>query len=930
VSFLTGGSGSDTFTVSSFGQLDSIDGGGGAGVDMIVGADVDNTRWTVNNSYEGIMAVGGVDQYDFFGIENIQGGILSDTFDFGAAGQMNSVTGGGGSDTIIGSGDSDKFWQLRVNGSHQYQNDQGDKISDFSGITAIQGGVANDQFVFEDGVDFAGTIDGGSGTGMDTLDYSQFTMSVSVDLANGTATATTGISNMENFIGGLGVDKLTGADTGNTWNISGINSGNVNSFTFSSVENVSGGAMDDTFNVAATGNITGTIEGAAGDDTLNVVYGSGGRTLTFDGGTDSNTVNLSGSAPNQSSSYTLSDATPDSLVSIIGNQTVNMSNIAQVNDLITADSITITGSDSDNNIQIGTANITGTNPTSVSFENFIPINFSNKQNVSINGGGGTDSMSIVSNVGASGTLTLAAESIDSATFILSADALGLEGFGSIATVDQILRTNVNSLALTDITGSANILEANGLALSAANVGGELNLATASGDITSAAALSVGGNTVITGASGSSVYFTNTANNFAGELSFTTFNPSADSLNDVQFNNNVGVTLDTVNTDNLAVTANGNITDIPTATIQVSDSVQLDASGNNILLDGAVNDFGTVAASNVNEFNITDVNDIGLGAISATSVVVTAGGQIASAGSNIVADTAQLTAQNGVGDNGALQTAVNSLSVSNANSGDINISNSVDLTIASISNAAASANGGSVTVTGAETITQSGQINAGNNVSLTAGSTYDQQANIDATNNVTVTAENGAITMQDGTRTDSAGATITYTSPETVTVSSLDAVYGQGRVEVSSGQGNIISSRAPDLSQPNITGNYAVFDAPFGSLGEPGRPLVINVPGTVVINTFTSVAPIYIALPDTVIDTSRLLFDINEAIAEVGGNQRTEVDALAIIDPAVFTHVKNYSEDLYPVKLPPDQLLSEDEEQKKQGEDPDIFDAEPAK
>jgi hypothetical protein len=278
----------------------------------------------------------------------------------------------------------------------------------------------------------------------------------------------------------------------------------------------------------------------------------------------------------------------------------------------------------------------------------------------------------------------------------------------------------------------------------------------------------------------------------------------------------------------------------------------------------------------------------------------------------------------------LQTAVNTLSVSNAVSGNINISNSGDLTIESISNAASSANGGSVTVAGSGSITQSGQISAGNNVSLTAGSSYAQQGNITGINDVNVTAQNGTITMQDGTRTDSAGATITYTSPQTVTVSSLDAVYGQGRVEVSSGQGNIISSRAPDLSRPNITGNYAVFDAPFGSLGEPGRPLVINVPGTVVINTFTSVAPIYIALPANIIDTSRLLFDINEAIAEVGGNQRTEVDALAIIDPAVFTQVKNYSEDLYPVKLPPDQLLNEDEEQKKKGVDPDIFEVDTQK
>ena len=280
----------------------------------------------------------------------------------------------------------------------------------------------------------------------------------------------------------------------------------------------------------------------------------------------------------------------------------------------------------------------------------------------------------------------------------------------------------------------------------------------------------------------------------------------------------------------------------------------------------------------------------------------------------------------MGNNGALTTTVEYLNISNTSSGNVNIDNSGDLVIASISNMAAASTGGNVTVTNSGSITQSGQISAGNNVSLFAGGDYAQQGNIAANNNVSVMA-NDAITMQNGTRTDSQGATINYTSLETVTVSSLDAVYGVGRVEVSSGRGNIFSSRAPDLSQANITGNYAVFSAPSGSLGEPGRPLVINIPGTVVINTFTSVAPIYLVIPNQIIDTSRLLFDVNEAITEVGGNQRTEVDALAIVDPAVFTHVKNYSEDLYPVKLPPDQLLNDDEDKKKKTQDPDIFETE---
>jgi hypothetical protein len=69
----------------------------------------------------------------------------------------------------------------------------------------------------------------------------------------------------------------------------------------------------------------------------------------------------------------------------------------------------------------------------------------------------------------------------------------------------------------------------------------------------------------------------------------------------------------------------------------------------------------------------------------------------------------------------------------------------------------------------------------------------------------------------------------------------------------------------------------------------------------------------------------LLINVAETKAEVGGSQRTEVDALAIIDPAIFTQVKNFTEDESPIKLPEDQLFTDDEEDdRKRKEDPDVF------
>ena len=87
--------------------------------------------------------------------------------------------------------------------------------------------------MFANGASVNGTLNGGAG--VDTINYSAYTTSVTVNLALGTATGTSGISNIENIIGGAGNDLLTG-DGGN--NVITGNGGN---------DTMSGGAGDDTY-----------------------------------------------------------------------------------------------------------------------------------------------------------------------------------------------------------------------------------------------------------------------------------------------------------------------------------------------------------------------------------------------------------------------------------------------------------------------------------------------------------------------------------------------------------------------------------------------------------------------------------------------------------------------------------------------------------
>jgi hypothetical protein len=97
-------------------------------------------------------------------------------------------------------------------------NISGNRTADLFG----RGG--NDRFVFADGANLTGTLNGESG--LDTLDLSAFTSPVSVNLSgagSGTSTAITGsFTGLEAARGGSASNLLTGPAGGATFNITGI------------------------------------------------------------------------------------------------------------------------------------------------------------------------------------------------------------------------------------------------------------------------------------------------------------------------------------------------------------------------------------------------------------------------------------------------------------------------------------------------------------------------------------------------------------------------------------------------------------------------------------------------------------------------------------------------------------------------------------
>lgn len=240
--------GDDTFQFSGGPLL--ID--GGAGVDTILrfigdtgGALTPDT--TGDGLAELIFATEGVS------IDLRTNQILNDGF--GNTGTIISVENVGGStlnDTIIGD---------NTNGNVLSGFEGNDTLSGYGGNDTLNGGAGND------------TLNGGAG--VDTATYVDETDAMFVDLGAGTARRGSAgaavedtLVSIENVTGGAGDDTITGSNAVNV---------------------LSGGAGADTIRGAGAGD---TIRGDEGDDTILYAIGDGADSV--DGGADNDTLVISG------------------------------------------------------------------------------------------------------------------------------------------------------------------------------------------------------------------------------------------------------------------------------------------------------------------------------------------------------------------------------------------------------------------------------------------------------------------------------------------------------------------------------------------------------------------------------------------------------------------------------------------------------------
>ena len=273
--------------------------------------------------------------FGFSGV--IAGPILSGHFD-----NINGIIGGIAEDTITGI-NADSTWDINVTSAYHYGGGTmafrdfetaigGSAIDTFNGAGTptinLSGGGGNDAFVFVDGLQLSGILDGGEG--MDSLDGSAVTTQVVVNLSGtgsldgfqGTISGLTGtFNNLDKVTAGNNTnDEINGLAAGGDWTIKASQDGwneyhkNGRNFSFRSIENAYGGAGVDTFTMVGAENMN--LFGNSGSDQF--IFKNGASiTGQLDGQGDSDTLDLSAYSP--SLTVNLSTLTASIITGSFGN-----------------------------------------------------------------------------------------------------------------------------------------------------------------------------------------------------------------------------------------------------------------------------------------------------------------------------------------------------------------------------------------------------------------------------------------------------------------------------------------------------------------------------------------------------------------------------------------------------------------------------------
>ena len=136
----------------------------------------------------------------------------------------------------------------------------------------------------------------------------------------------------------------------------------------------------------------------------------------------------------------------------------------------------------------------------------------------------------------------------------------------------------------------------------------------------------------------------------------------------------------------------------------------------------------------------------------------------------------------------------------------------------------------------------------------------------------------------------------------------------GELFMTTQTGSFLGLGEGTLTNPDITAQNAVFFGRAGTFGTIERPLTLDVPGSVLIDTKTSFFPRFVPPGPATLDTRGIDFTLIGAISAVAGEQLVEIESLGDIDPAIFTELQNYNQEDVAIRMPRDQLFEDELEE----------------
>ncbi|MEQ9667898.1 LamG-like jellyroll fold domain-containing protein [Coleofasciculus sp. G2-EDA-02] len=290
--------GTGTITLNSFSFNEPVTIAGGS---TLIGSDVD-TIYRITGTDSGEVS-GFNESLSFASIENLTGGTANDTFRLSNSASISGIIDGGtGNDSLIGA-NTVNTWTITAQNTGNVNG-----TINFSAIENLTGGSENDRFQLSNGASISGRIDGGTGN-----------------------------------------DSLIGANTANTWTITAQNTGNINgTINFSAIENLTGGAENDRFQLSNGATVSGNIDGRENSDDYIINLsdkGSATTTINDSGTTGSDRLTIKGTEATDNVEITATQLTRESQTVNYNSSLENLEVDAGLgNDKITvSESLTFTG-----------------------------------------------------------------------------------------------------------------------------------------------------------------------------------------------------------------------------------------------------------------------------------------------------------------------------------------------------------------------------------------------------------------------------------------------------------------------------------------------------------------------------------------------------------------------------------------------------------